>query len=39
MGEMINVLKFLLGKLDGKRPFWKRWQRWWYHIKIGFKTI
>jgi hypothetical protein len=39
MGEMRNAYKFLVWKLEGKRPHWKPRCRWEDHIKMDHKEI
>jgi hypothetical protein len=38
-GEMKNVNKILVGKLEGKRPPGRRRYRWEDHIKINIEEV
>jgi hypothetical protein len=39
MGEQLNVLKMLVGNLEGKRPLGRRRRRWLLNIKMDLREI
>lgn len=36
-GYIINAYYILVGKHEGKRPFWRHWRWWQYNIKINLQ--